>query len=95
MQQTGEKGRSAKSFVSAGALRPSGRKIGLAMKTERKPALWAPFRSVSTPSPMQRMLSLATRRPLSACGFAVAIVPGVRGDARLLVFHMLGVQVRP
>ncbi len=53
-------------MASTSASRPSGTKMGLAMNTERKPATCAPLRSVSTPSPMHRMCSLATGRPRDA-----------------------------
>src|SRR6185295_19186927 len=65
MAPIGAKARPSRSFANAGGLSPSGRNIGLAIKTERKPALCAPLRSVSTPSPMQRIFSFATLPPLS------------------------------
>ena len=42
MAATGANGRCANSSARTAAFRPSGRKIGLAMNTDLKPASWAP-----------------------------------------------------
>ena len=48
------------------ARQPARQCTALAMKTERRPAACAPRRSVSRPSPMARMRSFGTGRPLHA-----------------------------
>ena len=68
----GVKGRAANRSCSALAFSPPGMCMALAMNTEASPAAWAPRRSVSRPSPMARMLSLAIGWPASLAMVAKA-----------------------